>query len=100
MGNLISFSNQDAERVWQHDMMKSDNDYEEDKICCDSLIRCVKYLKFKTADCVKLLYQLITCYKFNSTHWLMDTAPAEMTQSLKTSALKFLQVIKPESSKM
>jgi hypothetical protein len=26
----------------------------------------------------------------------MDTAQAEMTHSLKTSALKFLQVIKPE----
>jgi hypothetical protein len=81
--------------------MKSDNDYVEDnKICCDSWIRCVKYLKFKTAGCVKLLYQLITCYNFNSTHRLMDTAQEEMTHSLKTSALKFLQVIKPESSKM
>jgi len=60
----------------------------------------VKYLKFKTAGCVKLLYQLITFYKFNSTHWVMDTAQAEMTYSLKTSALIFLQVIKPESSKM
>lgn len=37
LGNLISFSNQDVERAWQHDMMKSDNEYEEDnKICCDS----------------------------------------------------------------
>jgi len=30
----------------------------------------------------------------------MDPAQAEMTHSLETSALKFLQVIKPESSKM
>jgi hypothetical protein len=55
-------------------------------------------LKFKTADCVKLLYQLIS--KFNSTHRLMDTAQAEMTHSLKTSALTFLEVNKPDSSKM
>jgi hypothetical protein len=82
-------------------MMKSDNECEEDnKICCDSWITCVKYLKFKTAGYDKLLYQLITCYKFNSTHRLMDTAQAEMTHSLKASALIFLQVIKPESSKM
>jgi len=60
----------------------------------------VKYLKFKTAGCVKLLYQLIICYKFNSTNQLMDLAQAEMTHSLETSALKLLQVIKPESSKI
>jgi len=62
LGNLISLSNQDAERVWQHDVMKSENDYEEDnKMCCNSWVRCVKYLKFKIAGCVKLLYQLISC---------------------------------------
>jgi len=37
LGSLISFSNQNAERVWQCDVMKSDNEYVEDnKICCDS----------------------------------------------------------------
>jgi len=30
LDSLISFSNQDAARVWQHDVMKSDNEYEED----------------------------------------------------------------------
>jgi len=44
----------------------------------------VKYLNFKTAGYVKLLYQLITCYQFNSTHRLMDTAQAEITHSLKS----------------
>jgi hypothetical protein len=43
--------------------------------------------KFKTAGCVKLHYQFITCYKFNSTHQLMDIAQAEMTQ-FKNQSLK------------
>jgi len=37
LGNLTSFSNQDVEIIWQHDMMKSDNEYEVDnKIRYDS----------------------------------------------------------------